>query len=188
MNINCSRRWWVTISRYNEYIWLSSENLGCDDVVSSTGDSACVTVLYIGRYVERWMYPWRNGIRSTDLCCPVRESSITSHHSVSVYLIVHYRSICASHFRLMGLPDESDWPEDSPIRRQAFENDSKQIISLERLIRFPDSCAFDLLRVSSVLVNVQYCTVDLVATVIQTKSSSHRQSRFGTPIFPSNRS
>ncbi|CAF1472211.1 unnamed protein product [Rotaria sordida] len=47
---------------------------------------------------------------------------------------------------LMGLPNEDEWPQDSPIRREAFENYSQPIITLERLIRFEDSCAFELLR------------------------------------------
>lgn len=47
----------------------------------------------------------------------------------------------------MGLPNEDEWPQDSPIRREAFENHSQPIITLERLVRFQDSCAFELLRV-----------------------------------------
>ncbi|CAF3220601.1 unnamed protein product [Rotaria socialis] len=47
---------------------------------------------------------------------------------------------------LMGLPNEDEWPQDSPISREAFEDYSQPIITLERLIRFQDSCAFDLLR------------------------------------------
>ena len=48
----------------------------------------------------------------------------------------------------MGLPSENEWPLDSPIRREAFENDSQSIIALDRHVRFQDSCAFELLRVS----------------------------------------
>ncbi len=48
---------------------------------------------------------------------------------------------------MMGLPSEDEWPQDSPIAREAFENYSQPIITLERLVRFPDSCAFELLRV-----------------------------------------
>ncbi|CAF1163902.1 unnamed protein product [Rotaria sp. Silwood1] len=47
---------------------------------------------------------------------------------------------------LMGLPNEDEWPQDSPLRREAFENYSQPIITLERLIRFQDSCAIELLR------------------------------------------
>jgi hypothetical protein len=48
----------------------------------------------------------------------------------------------------MGLPSENEWPLDSPISREAFENCSQPIIALDRLVRFQDSCAFELLRVS----------------------------------------
>jgi len=48
---------------------------------------------------------------------------------------------------MMGLPNEDEWPVDCRIPRDAFANCSQSIISLERLIRFQDSCAFDLLRV-----------------------------------------
>jgi len=47
---------------------------------------------------------------------------------------------------MMGLPSEDEWPQDSPIAREAFENYSQPIITLERLLRFQDSCAFELLR------------------------------------------
>lgn len=50
---------------------------------------------------------------------------------------------------MMGLPSEDEWPQDSPIAREAFENYSQPIITLERLVRFPDSCAFELFRVSA---------------------------------------
>lgn len=49
---------------------------------------------------------------------------------------------------MMGLPNEDEWPQDSPIPREAFENCAQPIIPLERLIRFTDSCAFELLQVS----------------------------------------
>ena len=49
---------------------------------------------------------------------------------------------------MMGLPNEDEWPQDSPIPREAFENCAQPIIPLERLIRFTDSCAFALLQVS----------------------------------------
>jgi hypothetical protein len=48
---------------------------------------------------------------------------------------------------MLGLPSEDEWPQNSPISREAFENYSQPIITLERLIRFQDSCAFELLRV-----------------------------------------
>lgn len=49
---------------------------------------------------------------------------------------------------MMGLPSEDEWPQDSPISREAFENCAQPIIKLERLVRFTDSCAFELLQVS----------------------------------------
>ena len=49
---------------------------------------------------------------------------------------------------MMGLPSEDEWPQDSPIPRDAFDNCSQPIITLERLVRFQDNCAFELLRVS----------------------------------------
>ena len=49
----------------------------------------------------------------------------------------------------MGLPSEDEWPTDSPISREAFENCSQPIITLDRLVRLTDSCALDLLQVSS---------------------------------------
>jgi len=52
----------------------------------------------------------------------------------------------------MGLPSEDEWPQDTPIRREAFENHPQPIITLERLVRFQDSCAFELLRVSFVFI------------------------------------
>jgi hypothetical protein len=48
----------------------------------------------------------------------------------------------------MGLPGEDEWPQESPIMREAFTNCSQPVITLERLVRFQDSCAFELLRVS----------------------------------------
>jgi hypothetical protein len=56
--------------------------------------------------------------------------------------------ICQWDFSMMGLPSEDEWPRDSPIPREAFENYSQPIITLERFVRFQDSCAFELLRVS----------------------------------------
>jgi hypothetical protein len=47
----------------------------------------------------------------------------------------------------MGLPSQDEWPQNSPIAREAFENYSRPIITLERLVRFQDSCASELLRV-----------------------------------------
>jgi len=52
----------------------------------------------------------------------------------------------------MGLPSEDEWPQDTPVRREAFGNPSQPIITLERLVRFQDSCAFELLRVGSVFI------------------------------------
>lgn len=49
---------------------------------------------------------------------------------------------------VMGLPSEDEWPKDSPISREAFENCSQPIITLDRLVRFTDSCALELLQVS----------------------------------------
>ena len=49
---------------------------------------------------------------------------------------------------MMGLPSEDEWPRESPIPREAFEDYSQPVITLERLVRFQDSCAFELLRVS----------------------------------------
>jgi hypothetical protein len=51
-------------------------------------------------------------------------------------------------FSLMGLPGEDEWPQESPIMREAFTNYSQSVITLERLVRFSDSCGFELLRVS----------------------------------------
>jgi hypothetical protein len=48
----------------------------------------------------------------------------------------------------MGLPSEDEWPLESPINREAFKNHSQPIITLERLVRFQDRCAIELLRVS----------------------------------------
>ena len=47
----------------------------------------------------------------------------------------------------MGLPNEDEWPQNCPIRREAFENYAQSIITLERLVRFQDRCAFELLQV-----------------------------------------
>ncbi|CAF0751832.1 unnamed protein product [Adineta steineri] len=47
---------------------------------------------------------------------------------------------------LMGLPNQDEWPNESPIGREAFENFSQSTITLERLVRFEDNCAFELLR------------------------------------------
>ena len=67
-------------------------------------------------------------------------------------------------FSLMGLPIETDWPQDSQIGRQAFENCRQPIITLERLVRFPDSCAFDLLRVSfSDSLTYVSCTIQSIS-------------------------
>jgi len=52
----------------------------------------------------------------------------------------------------MGLPSEDEWPQDTPVRREAFGNPSQPIITLERLVRFQDSCAFELLRVGFVFI------------------------------------
>ena len=49
--------------------------------------------------------------------------------------------------RMMGLPSINEWPEESPVPREAFLDCTTPVISLERLIRFQDSCAFKLLRV-----------------------------------------
>ena len=47
----------------------------------------------------------------------------------------------------MGLPTADEWPEGCPIAREAFESHSQSLITLDRLIRFQDTCAFELLRV-----------------------------------------
>ena len=47
----------------------------------------------------------------------------------------------------MGLPTADEWPVGCPIAREAFENHSQSLITLDRLIRFQDTCAFELLRV-----------------------------------------
>lgn len=49
---------------------------------------------------------------------------------------------------MMGLPSTDEWPPESPIPREAFESCTQSVITLERLIRFEDRCAFQLLRVS----------------------------------------
>lgn len=68
---------------------------------------------------------------------------------------------------MMGLPNEDEWPQDSPIPREAFENYSQPIISFERLVRFQDSCAFELLRVSSPRFLLQkYLSSYLVITIV----------------------
>jgi hypothetical protein len=58
-------------------------------------------------------------------------------------------SLCS----MMGLPSEDEWPRDSPIAREAFENYSQPIITLERFLRFQDSCALELLQVSFFLTS-----------------------------------
>lgn len=52
-----------------------------------------------------------------------------------------------TNFRMLGFPSASEWPEESPIGREAFESYRQSTISLERLLRFEDNCAYELLRV-----------------------------------------
>ncbi|CAF0900422.1 unnamed protein product [Didymodactylos carnosus] len=47
---------------------------------------------------------------------------------------------------LFGLPDKSDWPDKAKITRESFTNCNKTSTTLERLIRFTDKCASDLLQ------------------------------------------
>lgn len=49
-------------------------------------------------------------------------------------------------FLMLGLPSEDEWPMDCRIPREAFTNCSQPIITLERFVRFQDSCALDLLQ------------------------------------------
>lgn len=83
----------------------------------------------------------------------------------------------------MGLPSDDEWPQDSPISREAFENCSRPIITLDRLVRLTDSCAFELLQVSffssiiySLNVSSHYL---LVVIIIQAKSSSNSSACSG---------
>lgn len=48
---------------------------------------------------------------------------------------------------MLGLPNADEWPQESPIGREAFENCTQSVITLERMVRFEDQCAFKLLRV-----------------------------------------
>ena len=140
-----------SVSMY-KLIW---DILGRDHVVSSARNSARVTLLYLCRHVECWLYSRGDGSRSTAILRSIGESSITSHHSVRHKALVavndlHYtlRFILSKFFSLMGLPSEDEWPVESPIGREAFENCPRPVITLDRLVRFQDSCAFELLRVS----------------------------------------
>ena len=134
---------------------LTCDILGRDHVVSSPGDSARITLLYLSRHVEYWLYPRRDGSWSTAILCSIGEPSTTSHHSVrhkALFAINDSHDILcfifSKFFSLMGLPNEDEWPVESPIGREAFENCPRPVITLERLVRFQDTCAFELLRVS----------------------------------------
>jgi hypothetical protein len=66
--------------------------------------------------------------------------------SIAIQLSIYVSSV-------MGLPNADEWPTESPIGRDAFEDCTQSMMTLERLVRFQDSCAFELLRVRIAVVD-----------------------------------